>query len=375
MNPSSPAPPSRGRPGWGLARLAWRRALPLPVVVLVAGVALFALTRDWGLPPDALDGALSDAQLASLERGFARQGVWLLLLLVILPLLVHRAAATFAGGHSREREWLSAQPASALALVLPSFLGLAGVALLLLATTAALAEFAAGPAGPTLRFHHPLPHPPLLLLAGEEAARWELADDTLAARSTGAVVRMRPTVAPGSGPAVSIRATVGSTGGANTHERRARIFAATSLEVPVPPDAAGRLCLELARESEGAVLVLPEDRIDLLVPLTSDRRVGAELAARLGLAALAAIALGLGFGAWMRTGIAAFLVLVGWMIPWWWGFGAAWLPGGDLPQVWIRLGEGIAPALLDPRALVGTAAALLIGLLFAATGLRRGGAA
>jgi hypothetical protein len=374
MTPPSPGRPRQILPAGPLLRLALLRTLTPSFLTLLALLAAFAVTRDWGLSPDAL----RQVDAPRLERGFARQGVWLLLLLLFVPLLVHRASTGFA--RRREREWLASQPAGAIRLILPNLLGTWLAALLVLGFTALLAETAAGSGSGsgsgTLRFLHALDHPTCVLFESDEPARWEQPDCDLAELPAGSVVRMRPTVAPGSGPALSIRATAGSSGGAGARgEVRARIFSSTALEIPLPPGGLGPLHLELARESEGAVLLLPDDRIELLVPLADERRIGGEILLRLALASLAWIALGLGLGAWMRPGLASLCVLALWMIPWWWGLGEAWIPGGDLPRVWSLLGEGIAPPLRDAREGIGTATALLLGLGAAGLGFRRGAGA
>ena len=84
----------------GLAALAIRRAVPTRILVLAAAVLVFAVTRDWGLSATVPD----EERRALAERAFARQGVWLLATLVLIPILVVRAAGfapgPWAGGHA-----------------------------------------------------------------------------------------------------------------------------------------------------------------------------------------------------------------------------------------------------------------------------------
>ena len=368
----APGAPGRPRVG-GLVRLAILRTFPPRTLVVLAILAALAVTRDWGLSPDALPDGLSPEDGERIGRGFCRQGVWTLLLILVAPLLVHRAASTLERWREEDAEWLASRPVSRLGVLVAAFLGTWLAGALVLAGIGVLAEVAAGGSGPTSRLDRELSHASVVLFEDEGPARWEQTDCPLAELPAGTRARLRPTVALGSGPVVSLRITASSSGGeAERAEATARISGRSVVEVPVPAGAEGHLVLELAREGPGAVLVLPPDGGEILVPLGSDRWVGVELLARLLVAAGAWIAVGLGLGAWMRPPVAALGVFALWALPWWWGLGATWVPGGDLPRVWGMLGEGIAPPLPDARGLVGFAVLLAVGLGAAIRGLSRG---
>jgi len=341
--------------------------------VVLTILTILAVTRDWGVSPEALPAGLGPDDAERLGRGFCRQGVWTLLLVLVAPLLVHRAASTLERWREEDAEWLASRPVPRLGVLVAAFLGTWLGAGLVLAGIAVLAEVALGGSGPTSRLHRELSHGSVVLFEDEGPTRWEQTACRLAELPAGTRARLRPTVAPGSGPVVSLRLTASSSEEtAPFAETAARISGRSSVEVAVPAGAEGHLVLELAREGPGAVLVLPPDGGELLVPLASDRWVGVELLVRLLAASGAWIAVGLALGAWMRPAVATLGVLALWALPWWWGLGAAWVPGGDLPAVWGMLGEGIAPPLPDARWLVGGAVLLAGGLAAALRGLSRG---
>ena len=356
----------------GLVHLAVRRAAPRGVLLLLAIVGVLAALQDWGFAP----GTVADADEAGrLTRGFTRQGVWTMLLLLAGPLLVHRAAATFHEWREGDSEWLAPRPGGGGAFLRSSFAGLVLAGVLVLGGIALVAEMAVGEGGPTLRLVAELDHPSAMLLDPHDAVHWEHEDCPLASLPLGAVVRVRPTVAPGAGPAADVRVTArGSDAAASpaSHTTTARLKGRHAILVPVPRGERGHLVLELAREGPGAVVVLPEHCVELLAPVANDHLVGWDLFLRLLAAAVAWIALGLGLGAWVRPAVASFLVLALWALPWWWGLGTAWLPGGDLPAVWSLLGEGLAPparGAVEPLATLGI---VLLGLGIGAPGLSRG---
>src|SRR5204862_3087521 len=121
---------------------------------------------------------------------------------------------------------------------------------------------------------------------------------------------------------------------------RARVSGRRALELEAP---AGPLALELTRVGEGAVLVLPPQALELLVPAASDRLAALELALRALLLILPACALAAGFAGWMRASLAAPCVLALALAPWCTGRGEGVAPAGDLLRVWDELARGLVP--------------------------------
>ena len=345
----------------GLALLALRRTLPRGLLALVLAVLAVAAMRDWGASELVRDAVGDDAS----ARAFARQGVWLLVGVLLLPALVLRAGGTIPRWRRADADWLASRAVGRGAVVLSTFAGIwAGGAVLILAG-AACAEIAAGAAPPAWQLVRTLDHPALVLL-DEDEARCTLAG--LGAEvAPGARLLLRPTVAPGAGPSADVEFRV-LAGGASTAVS-ARLAGRTSIELPLEVDGASEVTLRLRRLAPGAVVVLPRASTSLLAPVASERRATFGMAARLLLLAGAWIALALGLGAWVQGPIAAALVLSAWLFPWFWDAAPDWFPGGDLFLAAIVVGDGLVPAPVSATNLAGFLLCVAGGLLLAMRGL------
>ncbi len=344
----------------GLALLALRRTLPRGFLFFALAVLAVAALRDWGVSAVVLDAVGDDAS----ARAFARQGVWLLLGVFLLPALVLRAGGTIPRWRRTDSDWLASRAVGHGTVVLSTFAGIwaAGAALIL--AGAVCAEIAAGGSPPAWRLVRTLEHPALVLF-DEDEARCALAD--LADVPRGARLRLRPTVLPGAGPSADVEFRVRAGGASSTAS--ARLAGRTSIELPLELDGADAAELELRRVAPGAIVVLPRGSASLLTPAASERQATLGMAARVLLLVGAWVALALGLGAWVQGPIAAALVLCAWLFPWFWNAAPQWFPGGDLFLAAIVVGDGLVPAPLSASTLAGFLACVGGGLLLATRGL------
>ncbi len=349
----------------GLVALGYRRALPLAAAVLFAALAALVATRSWS-PPAALPlepDALGD--LAALERAHARQGVWAVLLCVALPFSAWRAAALARGWYRDGADWLASRAPGAAHAWSAGVAGSALAAASLVTLSAAAAELAAGGSAPAHRWSRSLPVPPAMLHPGDASVSWGWKEGVL---PPGAAVRVSLGVGLGSGPAVDVRLSLERAG--VVAERARRIASRTPLVVPVPPGA-GPVWCELARESDGALVLLRDDAAELLAPARSERLTSWVLAAHALLFAAAWCALAVGLGAWLRPSTCVFLLASLWLPAWLGDAHPAVWPGGELPRALALVGEGLVPPGPAPAAWAGLAVAAAAGLAAAAPALRR----
>jgi len=350
----------------GRARLALRRALPPGLVLLALALATLLVATTWrpgALEAQALAGAGDPAAAAS---ALARQGLWTALLVLLAPFLVARAATTLPAWRRGEVDWLLASARSRMGLVASTYLGLLAAALLLVAFIAVAAELAAGPSGPGRALAARFETPALVVDAEEGLVRrvdpgFEL---------PGGVLRVR-LILVGGGRAADLRLAVRSAAvEGRTTAVRARLAGAGVLEVPLPA-ASGPYDLQLEQLEGEALVAVREDGLELVEPLGSARAAGLRTAARaiLGLAALLALALGL--GAWLSTPTALLgalaLALAALLSE---GPAARLFPLAALREALALAGEGLAAPWPSTRAVAAGALVAVLGLLLAGAGLR-----
>jgi hypothetical protein len=353
----------------GLVRLALRRSAPLGLVALVVVLLALATARD-----GADSSLLPTFARATSDAGRARGLVWAVLLLVGAPVLVGRAAGIAERWRARDADWFAVLPVPRLAYATNATLGLLGVAVLGALLTAACAEGAArrSAEGAPLRWSASPEHPPALLAEGAAAWSWTPAGLRAEDLPPGARLVLAPTVAPGSGPALTVRASLGSEGAGRT-ELRERVYGRTRLELALPPDARGALDVALAREGPGAVLVLPPASIELLLPAGAPAWASGVLLGHALLALVAWAALAAGLGAWMRPGLALATALALALAP---AVPDApllgLLPGADLARTWELVDAGLVPAPPGPAALLASGLVTAAGVLLLARGIASG---
>jgi hypothetical protein len=348
-----------------LVRLTLRRALPPGLAVIAVALAAAFLSASW--EPDALElEALAGATDPRVAAGaLAREGLWTALLVTLAPFLLVRAATTLPGWRRGEVDWLLAAARRRGALVLSAYLGLLAAAGLLLLFIATAAEASAGPAPAGHALAARFATPALVVDDGQPLVR--VVDPGRAA--PGGTLRVRMVLA-GGGRAAGLRVALRSRGPAGgVRAVRAQLASNESVEVPLPaPEGPYELVVE--RTDGEALVAVRENGIELLTPTASARVAGLRVALRAGLALAALLALALGLGAWLSapTAILGALTLAaaGLLAE---GPMARALPLGALAEALALAGEGVAAPTPSPRALAATAVAVSVGLLAATAGL------
>jgi hypothetical protein len=300
---------------------------------------------------------------------WVRASVWAALAALGLPFVVGRAAGLARRWRLADAEWLAPSPLSP-ASIQGALLAGTSLAAFLLVALGALAAEAFAPAAPGLRWAGTVGLAPAVLAEGAPPATCEVAGSVPA---RGTRLAIRPTLAPGSGQAVSLCASLASASG-EVSRVEARIHGRTTLELAVPDPDGAPLRFTLERSGPGAVLVLPGREADLLAPLPTDRSASLALGVRAWLALAAWMALAAGLGAWMRTSLAALLVLslallalaadaeLGTAL-------RRFLPGGDLALAYARVAAGVVPPGPDAGAVLADLAGFLAGLVLLRAGL------
>jgi len=335
-----------------LAALAFRRVLPWPVALVLCALLGWAALRGGSAP------WLGSGE-ESLLRAARRLDVWGLALVIAGPLVLLRAGLV---GDVQRNEWLA--PASAAGVALSHLAGVLLAVLSVVLATALAAEVAAGSAPPTWRAERRFTTPAGALFP-DQPVRWE---EPALVREPRATVRLRlsVTVAPGSGPAATLRFRAHTSSDDASVERRVAGRAHLELEVGVdgdPPE------LELASVGEGALPILLPDGLEELVAVASEREQSAALALR-ALGALGAAALlALGLSGWMRPAFGAGVAVTLSLVPLAIGPGGRWFPAGDLAQAWSEVAAGLAPAWPTASTWLGALCAVFAGFTLHASSL------
>jgi len=325
-----------------LVALTIRRILPWPLALGIGALLLTSVLRSGSAP------WLATGEEALL-RAARRLDAWGISLVFAWPLLVARSGLL---GATRRNEWLAPAPAAGAALA-----HLAGVLVAVLAVvsgTALCAELAAGSAPHGWQTMRRFATPAGALFPGRPV-HWE--EPGLAHDDGGALrLRIAVTVAPGSGPAATLRFEARTrTESASVEER---VAARTHIDLDLDHlERDGQpLVLELASVGQGALPVLLPDGLQELRPIDSERAQSLELALRAAGTLAVACALALGLAGWMRPALAAVLAIALVLVPLQLGPGARWFPAGDLARAWGDVAAGLAPASLPWSAWAGALA-------------------
>ena len=360
-----------------LVLLGVRRSLPpglwLGGLLLLLFVALTSTGAGRSLGPEPVE----DGGLVS------RLSTWSVLVWFLAPGLVATVARAGRRWRHSDADWFAPRPSPLRVYVAGVLAGTWVAACALVAATALVVELAAlrGASGApdAMRWERALAHPSFALVEGDPPRAWRVDELDIADLPAGSRLVLRPTVAPGSGPAVTVHAAlrVGDDRGSDAPVERAsrataRIFGRARIELPVPPDRAAPVSLELGRVGPGAVCVLPPASVDVLVPGGSPRGASAALGLRAAAALVAWCTLALGLGAWMRPALAAGLALSLASIPWWSSADVSLLAGADLARAWRVVARGELPPPLGWETAVATASAVAFGIVLVRTGLARG---
>jgi hypothetical protein len=359
-------------PASALARLALRRALG-PVFLVGCAVLLVLLAlRDWAPPTTGL-GAASAEEARRIANGLARQGIWSGVLILIVPILILRAARTVSAWREGDVEWLACRATPRSTILVWTWLGSCAAGLAVLAATGFVAEMRAGPSLPGAQLAGRLGPPGSAWVEGRRALAWSVGDPRGRA-PRGSRLRFELALASGTGPGAEVilrarRAPPENGPGLETRAAQ-RIGTRAAIEVELPPGAgAVDLWLECA-QAEDRVLLMSRAG-ELLVPAASDRAAGWEILARASLALAAGLALALGLGAWMNASSATAailaLMLVAWMAP---RPSAIW-PGADLLDALAIAGHGRVPPEIDARSIAVAALVVAGGLGLARWSLAR----
>ncbi len=348
-----------------LFRFALLRTAPLPFWIPLAAILGLCAWRS----SSALSRSVELMQSGPPATALVRQDVWAVFGLLAAPLFLVRAAG-FAQSWTRfDSEWLGSRPISRIRAQLVLLFGAWAGALALVAVAALLCELMLPREAPGVRFVRTLETPSAVLVEGDPPLAWVQEDLHLDELASGAGLIVRPTVAPGSGPAVTVRVEVASPAGVLTYAEE-RIHGASAIELGLPKGARGPACLSIGRAGPGAVLLIPNRSVDLVSPSSSARLANLGMGVRVALALGAWIAIAAGLGAWMRPGIAALLVLA--CVLQTWTVGRIWtfLPGADIAATWQLVGRGLVPPAPDLSVVAGDLAGALVGLALLHRGLR-----
>jgi hypothetical protein len=342
-----------------LLLLALRRTLT-PAFVLTACIVLALATQlEWAAPSEW-------SGTASLRAGaFARQGVWTIGALTLLPVLVHKAASTIPRWRTGEVDWLAKSPANRSGILLATWCGAALAAAVVVLMIAFAAELAARDTQAALRLVSRLPAPDGALI--DDGARLAWSVDAPAARAGDrlhiGVVMIANVPAADVVVGVSRRA---SDGQVQRSETRAHVVAACELDVAVPAGD-GALEIELKRAAPGAIVALDGNGVAWLTPIESASAISCDIAAHAWLATIAWLALALGCGAWVSP-LLALMTLAAIALASWIGASTAfdaWWPWGAMPDALDLCSRAVAPGMPAFPRFGGALACVALGLALA----------
>ena len=342
-----------------LAALALRRALSPPVAAALVLLLALLAAADWGVSAISAGGT-------DLGGAAARQGVWLVAALVLVPAVVLRAGSVIPRWRRADAAWLAPRGRGASACLAATLAGLILASALALVGFYASAEWAAGGSGPAPRHLTDLHHAPLQLV-GRDTVSCSVEGLRAEDLTPGSLLRLRPTVAPGNGPSARVRLEILAEDEVLAAED---LHLARRTAVLLSPRAGrGELVLRLTRLGGNAYVALPDHSAELLVAGDRERASSAILAAHLLSILLPLSALALGLGAWMRGSLAAFGALSLWLLPWMRVGAADWLPGAGLARALEWTGDRVVAPWPGLPSLGVAAATVLLGLALARRGL------
>lgn len=340
-----------------LFALAFRRSLPPGLLVFALAVLLLAGGVQTSAGIEALGVTSEDA-----ARGLARQGVWIGASLLLLPVLVFRAAGTVAAWRRGEIDWLAASAAGRATLLASTWSGTALGGTLLIAAIGLAAELTTGAGSATARLVERRAVPRVLLDQSGARTPWTYEDLPAAGE-----VRVNVFLVTG-GPSADVRMTVERAAGERQRtEVLARVAGRTELRAPIP-DGDGPVEVALERVGAGAVVALDPRGLDVLATSAREWHASVALFVSGGLALAAWLALGLGLGAWISSPSAAAVVASVTLLTW--SRGIPGLPWSHLPDSFGLVGQRLVPATSLATAAPATLALVLAGLAIGCAGLR-----
>jgi hypothetical protein len=349
-----------------LARLAARRALATVVLAIAAAALVLASRADWGSGSAGL-AAESGEGAAALARASAREGVWTIAILAIVPLLALRAARIVPDWRKGEGDWLGSRSASRGSILASTWLGTWAGGAALLAVAGLAIELVRGPGGSTFRRAGEIALPSAAWITPETPSRWS-AREAESHWPAGSRARVELGFGAGSGASAEIRLRARRAGG-DERIASARIAARGAVEVEIPAGS-GPLELEIACARPGARAFVVSDAVEVWTPGARESSASLEILARLALALGAWSALAIGLGAWVGPPTAALALLAAWVPAALADRPPAWMPAADLWSALEIAGAGRVPHAVDPRSVATTLALAALGLSVGAAGLR-----
>ena len=370
--------PSQAKRAWlpcgGLVLLALRRLLSRSF--LLAAVVLAAL---W----TSLDFSITEATQtadAALSRSTRREFTWVLFAGCLLPICFYGAARVGERWFTGDRDWIGARSISHARFALSTWLGVWLAAALVSFSIGTLSEFTAGGDGASSRRLASLSAPTRLLAEDDASTSWVL-DEDWSALDEGRLLRLELHATPGDGPTAQVRFSARRSSGGENSVIDVVVSGRTRVELVVP-SGTGALELGLDKLGRGCGIVVLPDSLALFEPIASERSasVAVFVHALFWLGAWLAIAMGLGTRMHASTATGLTLAL---QLPLWNAVHsspagaravlAGILPGSELPDALVLLGDGLALALPAHTTLFGFLLLVALGLRMTVTGLKRGG--
>jgi hypothetical protein len=349
----------------GLVRLALVRALR-PAACLVAAALLgWALATSRASPTALLAAGSDSAPLW--EHGALRGAAWTVAVLFGTGWLGLQALGTLSGWRRRDVDWMAPRGASASALVVSSWTGLVGAALVLGLATAAAVEACTGRGNASW-----IEGPRACDGAGAWVGFGEPNRERLASGALPRGARLRLAFAFGrGGPHVRVRAVVlDHPGGRELARTEQSVGTHGELEPALPECPAGaELALSVVEPELRVYHDAPAARVWL--PVAREGLASLSMLAHLLLDAGCCCALALGLSGWFSTAGAGLSLLALALIVLLSGAGAGWLPLVDLVGALRVLQEGRVPALPALPQVAAAAALAAGGLGLAALSLVR----
>ncbi len=353
----------------GLASLAARRTLAPGVIAIAAAVLALALRADWGGGSAGL-AVEAGERGGALARASAREGVWSIAVLAILPLLLVRAARVVGTWRSGEGDWLGSRSAGRGSILVSTWLGTWIGGAILLGMVFVAVETSAGSFAsrqPTWRRAGEIELPSAAWITADAPSRWT-ADANESAWPAGSRARIDLAFGTGTGAAADV--VLRARRGTQERSATARFVSHGSVEVEIPPGD-GPLAFEIRCERAGSRAFVASDAMEVWEPGAREASAGLEILARLALALGAWTALAIGLGAWLSAPTAALAIAAAWIPIWLADRAHSWIPAADLWNALAIAGAGRVPRAIEPTAIAASAVLASIGLAIGSAGLRR----
>lgn len=357
-----------------LARLEARRAAPLGLVALLGLGTWLAARGDTGDVEPVFAGLAGLDLGRAAARGAARASAQALgLAVAVLALVVHASGLAWRWRRG-DGDWLGARPITVTRALVASTSGLALGGAALVAAVFAAAACSGATAGRALAW-----------TGGPEEHNAVAMGKTLRVsfpavlRPAGGTLRVRVQNTVLDVPYGDARLDVLGSDEALIASSTARVARRGFIEAALPEAGdTGPLVVQLTSLGPGTLAVVGPQPVEVfgrtLAPWRADLALGLHALA----AALAAAALGVGFGAWVAAPLAALCVLaLGVTVlalgpassQAWASVVASWCPGAGLGDAFARASEGLAPGFPPAKHLLGLGGVTGVSLSLARLGL------